>query len=95
MGPAPIEPPVSLTELGREIELLLIQQIGRIRFHFSEENDYRTQEERTSVLMFHTPISDEKRLEYARAKIKRADSYKANFIGPLQKLNEDIERKLV
>jgi hypothetical protein len=94
MKPAPIEPPVSLTELGRKIEVLLNQQIGRIRFHFSEENDYRRQEERTSE-MFHTPISDEKRLEYARAKIKWADSYKVNFIGPLQTLNEDIERKLL
>ncbi|MBZ5689257.1 MAG: hypothetical protein LAP86_29995 [Acidobacteriia bacterium] len=95
MEPAPIEAPASLTELGRKIEVLLNQQIGRIRLHFSEENDYRKQDERTSGLMFHTSIGDEERLEYARAKIKLADSYIANFIGPLQKLNEDIERKLV
>jgi hypothetical protein len=45
--------------------------------------------------MLDQSIPHEEHLEYARAMIKRADSYKEDFIGPLHKLNDGIQRELL
>ena len=95
MEPTPKGALNSLTELGKKIEGLFVQQVEKIAFHQNDaENDYRVQVESLSTRMFDKSISDEKHLEYARAIITQAEAYKENFIVPLQRLNVVIRQEL-
>jgi hypothetical protein len=82
-------------QLGGKIEELFVQQYDRIAFHNNvEENDYRRTVEQLASLMLDKSLANEKRIEHARAVIALTEKYKHGFLGPLQALNEDIERHL-
>jgi hypothetical protein len=88
--------PLSFSLLGRKIEDLFIQQYDRIAFHHNDEaNDYRIQERRLSALMLDKSISNEERLENARAIIKLSDTYLQGFVQRLLDVNREIEGELL
>jgi hypothetical protein len=88
--------PLSFSLLGRKIQDLFTQQYDRIAFHHNDEaNDYRVQERRLSALMLDKSISNEERLENARAIIKLSDTYQQTFVQRLLDLNKEIERELL
>jgi hypothetical protein len=85
-----------ISALAQKIDELFVKQSSRLGFHHDDtENDYRVQESRLSSLMLDKSLSDEKHLEYAQAIINRSESYKRDFIKPLQDLKEEIQRELL
>src|SRR5258708_610312 len=88
--------PLSFSLLGRKIQDLFTQQYDRIAFHHNDEaNDYRVQERRLSALMLDKSISNQERLENARAIIKLSDTYQQTFVQRLLDLNKEIDRELL
>lgn len=85
-----------LYSLGREIEKLLIKQRMYIIVHSDkqEPNEYQSRKQTLENILFHddTPISD--RLQAAEALIQLADIYKKSLIQELQKLNNDIQKRI-
>ncbi len=85
-----------ISALVQKIDELFVKQASRFAFHSDgTQNDYRMQESRLSSLMLDKSVSDEKHLQYAQAIISRSDSYKRDFVKPLQDLTEEIERELL
>jgi len=85
-----------ISALAQNIDELFVKQASRFAFHSDDtQNDYRMQESRLSSLMLDKSVSDEKHLEYAQAIISRSDSYKRDFVKPLQDLTEEIQRELL
>jgi hypothetical protein len=84
-----------ISALAQKIEELFVKQASRFAFHHDDtQNEHRVQETRLSSLMLDKSVSNEKHLEYAQAIISRCDSYKRDFILPLQNLTEEIQRDL-
>jgi hypothetical protein len=93
MATAPMEARISA--LAQKIDELFVKQASRFAFHHEDtQNEHRMQETRLSSLMLDKSVSNEKHLEYAQAIISRCDSYKRDFILPLQDLTEEIQRDL-
>ena len=85
-----------ISALAQNIDELFVKQASRFAFHSDDtQNDYRMQESSLSSLMLDKSVSDEKHLEYAQAIISRSDSYKRDFVKPLQDLTEEIQRELL
>lgn len=84
------------SELAERMDELFVRQTSRFAFHHDDtQNEHRIQENRLSSLMLDKSVSNEKHLEYARAIIGLCDSYKRDFIGPLDDLTEEIQKLLL
>jgi hypothetical protein len=87
---------VGISALARKIDELFVMQSSRFAFqHDDTENDYRVQESRLSSLMLDKSVPDEQHLEYAQAIVSRSDTYRRDFVKPLQDLTEQIQRELL
>jgi|GEM_PF-6255887 len=87
----------SLLELGKEIALLSVQQYSFLVVYADKdhpENNYQKGKTQFENLIFRTKNSKEEKIKQCYALIDLVNAYKKGLVGGLQKINDQIQKKL-